>query len=104
MDDANGNIDSILAIASVGADVIAFAFFLNGANILASSFFTSRGDALTSAIISFLRGLVLIMIGIMIYPLLFGNNGIWLVIPVAELITAVYCWLAFRKKVSWTFK
>ena len=104
MDDANGNIDSILAIASVGADVIAFAFFLNGANILASSFFTSRGDALTSAIISFLRGLVLIVIGIMIYPLLFGNNGIWLVIPVAELITAVYCWLAFRKKVSWTFK
>lgn len=96
--DSGNNINSILAIANTGAKIIAFSFLLNGANILASSFFTSRGDALTSAIISFLRGLILIILGIVTYPLLFGSNGIWLVIPISELITFIYCWFALRKK------
>lgn len=100
-ENGEGNINHILEIARTGSKITAFAFFLNGANILSSSFFTSRGDALTSAIISFLRGLLLIVIGIAICPLLLGNNGIWLTIPLAELITAFYCWFAFKKNVSW---
>ncbi len=77
----------VLEIAAIGAKVCAFAFLMNGANICISGFFTSMGNAKMSIIISMLRGLILIAIGIFIFPRLFGVNGIWLTIPVAEFIT-----------------
>lgn len=102
-DAANGHVEKILSISSVGASIVSFAFLLNGANILSSSFFTSMGDARTSAYISMLRGLVMTSFGLLIYPLFFGEYGIWLVIPVAEVVTAFYTWHVLRKKAPWVF-
>ena len=101
---SNEHIDRILSIASVGASFVSFAFLLNGANIITSSFFTSMGDARTSVIISLLRGLLMIIIGITVYPVLFGNNGIWMVIPIAEIVTFTYSVYILRKKAFWLFE
>ena len=96
-----GDVEIIKAIAVTGAMYVAFAFFFNGQNILSSSLFTSMGDARTSVVISLMRGLLLVVIGIFILPLVFGNTGIWLVIPLAELVTLFYCLVIVRKKASW---
>ena len=84
--DGGGN---VLNITSVGAAVCAFAFLLNGSNILSSSFFTSLGDARTSVLVSLQRGLLFVVLGIMIYPVFLGDNGVWLTVPLAELFTFV---------------
>lgn len=87
-----------IGIASTGARLCAFAFLINGINILFSSFFTSLGDAKTSIIISLMRGLILICIGIVLYPVLFGMTGIWLTIPLAEFITVIIGIILLRHK------
>lgn len=90
-----------LAIASYGVSIYSFAFLLNGLNILASSYFTAMGNAKVSIIISLLRGLVFVAIGILVYPSVFGINAIWYDIPIAEFCTFfVSAWLvrkSFRK-------
>lgn len=77
----------ILKIATHGTSIYAFAFFLNGLNILSSSYFTAMANAKLSVIISLLRGLIFIIIGINILPLIFGIKGIWAAVPLAELLT-----------------
>ncbi|NLG03234.1 MAG: MATE family efflux transporter, partial [Clostridia bacterium] len=40
-----------------------------------------------SAVISSMRGLVVLLICIIVLPILFGMTGIWLAAPVTELLT-----------------
>ena len=82
----NGN-EEILNIASVGAKIYAFAFFVNGFNIVSSGYFTAIGYAKESVIVASCRGLIFIIIGIFTLPNIFGINGIWMSVPFAELIT-----------------
>lgn len=82
----NGN-EEILNIASVGAKIYAFAFFINGFNIVNSGYFTAIGYAKESVIVASCRGLIFIIIGIFTLPTIFGINGIWMSVPFAELIT-----------------
>lgn len=77
-------------IAVGGTKIIAFAFLLNGLNILASSYFTAIGNAKISVIISMMRGLLFILLGLTVLPELFGINGVWYVIPAAELLTFIF--------------
>lgn len=52
-----------------------------------SSMFTAFSDGKTSAIISFVRTFVLIVINILILPRILGVNGVWLSVPIAECMT-----------------
>ena len=90
----------VLKITSIGAAVCAFAFLLNGSNILSSSFFTSLGDARTSVLVSLQRGLLFVVLGIMIYPLILGDNGVWLTVPLAEFFTFVSTIYLLRKRLK----
>ena len=58
------------------------------------------GDAKTSVINSLFRGLIFIVSGMLLLSILFGKSGIWIVIPLTELFTLIYCWWIIRKKVS----
>ena len=71
----------------MGFRIYCFAFLINGFNIYGSAFFTALNNGLLSALISFLRTLVFQMAAILILPLIFGINGIWYSITVAELLT-----------------
>ena len=90
----------MLKITSIGASICAFAFLLNGSNILSSSFFTSLGDARTSVLVSLQRGLLFVVLGIMIYPILWGDNGIWLTVPLAEFFTFVSSMYLLKKRLN----
>ena len=53
-------------------------FLFAGVNIFGSSFFTALNNGLVSALISFLRTLVFQIASVMLLPMLWGLNGVWL--------------------------
>lgn len=76
------------SIARGGFLIVPFGFLFCGLNIFSSSLFTALSNGTVSAAISFLRTLVFLSIGILALPLLFGVQGIWLAVPLAEACTA----------------
>ena len=77
------------------------AFLFAGFNIFASSFFTALNNGLISAVISFLRTLVLQTSSVILLPLIFGVDGIWYAITAAEIFAttiSVIFLFAKRKK------
>lgn len=77
-----------------GFKLFALSFLFMGFGIFISGFFTALNDGVTSAAISFLRTLVLQSGAVMIMPMIFDINGIWLAGVAAE-FTAVLVGLAF---------
>ena len=84
-----------------GFTIYAFSFLFAGFGIFGSSFFTALGNGVVSATISFLRTLVFQVAAVLILPLLWDIDGIWLAISAAELlalgVTAAFL-VGMRKK------
>lgn len=78
---------AVLDLALHGSKIYAFTFFFNGLNILFSGYFTSIGDALSSIIVAVCRGMIFILLGISILPQFIGISGVWMTVPVAEVLT-----------------
>ncbi|MCC2825825.1 MATE family efflux transporter [Faecalicatena orotica] len=74
-------------LADAGFRIFAFNFLFSGFNIASSGFFTALSNGRVSAIISFLRTLVFIVLSLLTLPQFFGITGAWLAIPVAEFLT-----------------
>ena len=83
-----------------GFRIFALSFMFMGFAIFGSSFFTALNDGLTSAIISFLRTLVFQLAAVILLPLIWGINGIWISIVAAELTAAAlsFCFIVIKKK------
>ena len=79
----------LIQLTSEATKIYSIAFIVNGLNILFSAYFTAIEDAKTSAIISALRGALLIVVFIIILPMLFGDIGIWLTVPFSEIVTVI---------------
>ena len=60
-----------------------------GFGICVSGFFTALNDGLTSALIAFLRTLVFQSAAILILPMIWGINGVWVSVVVAEFMSLV---------------
>ena len=75
------------ALADAGFRIFAFNFLFSGFNIASSGFFTALSNGRVSAIISFLRTLVFIVLSLLTLPRCLGITGAWLAIPVAEFLT-----------------
>ena len=79
----------LLELTVSGFRIFALAFLFMGFAIFASGFFTALNDGLTSAIISFLRTLVFQSAAIMILPLLWGIQGVWISVVAAEFMAVL---------------
>lgn len=77
----------LLTMTTRGFQIYALSFLIMGFNIWGSSFFTALNNGAVSASISFLRTLVFQLIVVLALPVLFGIDGIWLSIVVAELLS-----------------
>ncbi len=76
-------------------------YIISWFNIFTSSFFTALNNGFISALISFLRTLLFQVAMILILPAVWGINGIWLSVVVAELlaiVVSIICIVANRKK------
>lgn len=79
----------LLEMTVHGFVIFSFSFLLSGFSIFTSSFFTALGDGLTSALVSFLRTLAFQTGAVILFPPLWGLDGIWLSVVVAEVMAAV---------------
>ena len=77
--------------------IFSFSFLFSGFAIFGSSFFTALNNGLVSAAISFLRTLVFQVAAVLLFPLVWGVDGIWLSIVAAEVMAVAFLW-ALRKK------
>ena len=80
---------SLFGITHNAFMIFSFGFLFNGINIFTSGMFTAFSNGKVSAIISSLRTFIFFIIGMMIFPNLFGVNGVWMVVPFAEIITLI---------------
>ena len=80
--------EGLRALTVSGFRIFALSFFMMGFAIFGSGFFTALNDGLTSAIISFMRTVLFEIVFILVLPLLFGINGIWCSVVLAETMSA----------------
>lgn len=71
-------------MAKHGFFMFAFSFLFTGVNIFASALFTAFSNGKVSAILSFLRTLVFLVACLLLLPLIWDLDGIWLAVPIAE--------------------
>ena len=91
----------LMEMTAHGFRVFAFSFVFTGVNIFASSFFTALNNGAVSAAISFLRTLVFQLLAVLILPVFWGLDGVWLAITVAEvcaLVLSAAFLLAMRRR------
>lgn len=81
--------EELFEMTSNAFRIYAISFLVCGFNIYASSFFTALNNGIISAVISFMRTLVFQILAVLILPILFGLNGIWLSITVAEVLSLI---------------
>jgi Na+-driven multidrug efflux pump len=92
---------ALFDITVEGFYIFAWSFLFAGFAIFFSGFFTALNDGLTSAVISFLRTLVFQIAAVMLLPLVWGIDGIWWSIVVAEamaVLVGLIFLVAKRKK------
>lgn len=79
----------LMALTVRGFSIFSFCFLFSGFAIFGSSFFTALNNGLISASIAFLRTLVFQIAAVLILPLIWGVDGIWLSIVAAEVMAVI---------------
>ena len=84
-----GYSEELLEMTLQAFGIYKYSFMFAGFAIFISAFFTALNDGLTSAIVSFLRTLVFQVLAVLLLPLVWGLNGIWLSIVMAEVMAVL---------------
>lgn len=77
-------------IAVKGMPYFAVGFIFFAINMVGIGYYQSIGRALRATVITLLRGVAFMLIGFLLLPPLLGTPGIWLAVPLAELLTFLY--------------
>lgn len=77
----------LLSMAIEGINIYFSAFIFMGINIVTTSFFASINKPKESFAISMIRGLIIVIPLILLLPNFLGMTGVWLTIPLSEVIT-----------------
>ena len=76
----------LFEISYNGFKLFSLFYIIFGFNIWGSAFFTALNNGLISALISFVRTLIFQALSVVILPIIFGLNGIWLSATLAEIL------------------
>lgn len=79
----------VYGLAVTGNRICTIALLFIGFNIFASGTFTALSNGVVSAVLAFSRSFVFMLITMIVLPLFFGVNGVWLATPAAELMALV---------------
>lgn len=80
---------TLFEISHNGFMIFSISFLVAGINIFGSGMFTAFSNGKISAILSLLRTFVFFLMGIFVLPRIMGVDGVWLVVPFAEVATIV---------------
>lgn len=92
---------SLMALTVSGFRIFALSFLFMGFAVFSSGFFTALSDGLTSALISFLRTMVFQVAAVLLLPLIWGINGVWVSIVAADFMAVILgmsCLVIKRRK------
>ena len=92
--------NEVADMVASGFQIYAVTFPVMGYDVVNSMYFTSCGDAKSSAIISALRGIVLLLGFTLILPAIIGMKGVWLSAPCSEILTAIVSLFLIKKQMS----
>ena len=95
---AKGN-EHVAAISLHGFRIVATSFVMMAVNVFDSGWFTALNDGKTSAILSFCRTIIFIVIPVLVLPQIFEMDGVWLSISAGEMLSLAmssYFFIRFR--------
>ncbi|MBS5079899.1 MAG: MATE family efflux transporter [Clostridiales bacterium] len=78
-------------IALEGIRIYFLAFIPMGINVVMAAVLSAKDQPARSMLIALLRGVILNVVLILVFPNLWNMTGVWMVVPVTELITAAVC-------------
>lgn len=81
--------NSLYNITLDGLMIFSYGFLFAGLNIFITGMFTAFSNGKISAMLSLCRTFILFIIGIIILPKIFGLKGVWLVVPISELLALI---------------
>ena len=93
--------EEILDLTTNAIRLYSLSYIVSWFNMFASSFFAALNNGLISALISFLRTLLFQVATVLILPAIWGIDGIWLSVVVAELLALVVsliCFISNKKR------
>ena len=95
---AKGNAQ-VASIALHGFRIVATSFIMMAFNVFASGWFTALNDGKTSAILSFCRTIIFMVLPVLVLPRLFGMDGVWMSITAGEVLSilmSIYYFIRFH--------
>ena len=95
---AKGN-EHVATISLHGFRIVATSFIMMAVNVFASGWFTALNDGKTSAILSFCRTIIFMVIPVLVLPQIFEMDGLWLSISAGEMLSlamSIYFFIRFR--------
>lgn len=92
--------ESLTEMTVHGFRIFAFSFLFMGFAIFGSGFFTALNDGLTSALISFLRSLVFQIGAVLLLPMVWEIDGVWISVVIADLMAMIlsFIFMAVKRK------
>lgn len=79
----------LLNMTTTAIRLFSISYIISGFNIFASSFFTALNNGAVSAAISFFRTLLFQIAMILLLPMIWGINGIWIAVVFAEILSLI---------------
>lgn len=89
----------IAHLATDGLKLFFIGYLFMGINFVYMTYYQSIGQIKPSIGITVFRGVILLVLMLLVLPYLFGITGIWLALPVAEAIVAIFLLVFARKGV-----
>ncbi len=83
-----------------GLIIFSIGYLFMGINVFVSAMFTALSNGKISAIVSLSRTLVILVACLLLLPLFFGIYGVWVAVPIAELLSlgvSYYCFRRYKK-------
>lgn len=88
------------AIALHGFRIVATSFIMMAYNVFASGWFTALNDGKTSAILSFCRTIIFMILPVLVLPKILDMDGVWLSITAGEvmsIVMSIYYFIKYRE-------
>lgn len=85
------------SMAKHGLRLFSITYLFMGVNVFMSSLFTSLSNGAVSATLSLSRTLIFLVGSLLLLPMAFDLNGVWLAVPVAEFLAFLLALFFFKK-------
>lgn len=94
------NANEVMEIATHGINLYFIGFIFMGINIVNIGFLQYIEKSKISTIISFIRGFILTIVVITILSKILGIDGVWITVPIVEIITLILSTILIKKDVE----